>query len=157
MNIRPSSRYRVSDRTLLEADQPVRQIVVLVSRARRLAGCLIDLVVVTLIAAAFVFSIVEVFGYGSLDWIDSEAKDWAATTFSYLLYCFAMEVTIGRTLGKIMTGLTMVNEQGGSPALGQTLVRTLVRLVPFDPVSIFRASRRCWHDTLSGTCVIRSD
>ncbi len=71
-----------------------------------------------------------------------------------LLYYFLFEYfTKGKTLGKILTQTKAVTEEGENLTLGQALIRTLCRIIPFEPVSFFFRSRG-WHDIISRTIVI---
>lgn len=76
-----------------------------------------------------------------------------ATTYGYY---FALEASTRRTLGKFAVGTRVAREDGTAPSVAQIAGRSLARLIPFEPFSIFRASARCWHDTLSGTVVVRT-
>ncbi|MEQ1904426.1 MAG: RDD family protein [Pirellulaceae bacterium] len=73
-----------------------------------------------------------------------------------LVYYFVFEITTSRTLGKLITGTKVVNENGGTPTLGQILGRTFCRLIPFEAFSFFGTPPRGWHDSLSKTYVVKS-
>jgi uncharacterized RDD family membrane protein YckC len=85
-------------------------------------------------------------GYAMADIVFS----FIAGLFYYLLFEY---FTKGKTLGKILTRTRAVTEEGENLTFGQTLIRTLCRLIPFEPFSFFAASRG-WHDTISRTMVI---
>ena len=51
-----------------------------------------------------------------------------------LLYYVVLETTTGRSLGKFMTGIVVVNERGERPALVPVLIRTATRLLEVNPV-----------------------
>lgn len=79
-------------------------------------------------------------------------------------YYVVFETLFGRTLGKFITGLIVVNEQGSVPNLWQVVVRTATRLVEVNPVllggipaGIIADQSRCrqrWGDMLAHTYVI---
>jgi uncharacterized RDD family membrane protein YckC len=71
-------------------------------------------------------------------------------------YYFSMEASIGRTVGKLVTGTRVLREDGKPASTAQIAGRSAARLIPFDALSIFRSSARCWHDTLSKTVVVRA-
>ena len=73
-------------------------------------------------------------------------------TVFYILFEFFLE----RTPGKLLTGTRVVTETGGAPGLQQCVVRSVVRLVPFEPLSFFGAPPLGWHDRWSRTRVIRT-
>jgi uncharacterized RDD family membrane protein YckC len=68
------------------------------------------------------------------------------------LYYFIFEWTLGTSLGKLMLGYIVVDEFGNRPAVKQILLRSLSRLVPFEPFSCFKWLG--WHDSWSDTMVI---
>lgn len=75
--------------------------------------------------------------------------------FSFaMLYYLIFEVFFGRTIGKFITGSIVVNENGLKPGFGIICLRTLYRLIPFDPLSFLTMSGRIWHDSLSKTYVV---
>ncbi|MFT4153466.1 RDD family protein [Parafilimonas sp.] len=69
-----------------------------------------------------------------------------------LYYCVCEIVFKGRTIGKFITGTKAVNEDGTLIDANTALLRTLSRIVPFEPFSAF--SGRPWHDKWTHTYVI---
>ncbi len=59
----------------------------------------------------------------------------------------------GRTLGKMATGTVAVREDGSNLTFKDAFLRTLCRLIPFEPFSAF--GYRPWHDSLTRTMVIK--
>ncbi len=51
-----------------------------------------------------------------------------------LLYYFALEATIGRTVGKLLVGLRVVGRDGARPSVGAVGIRTVLRVVDWLPV-----------------------
>ena len=74
-----------------------------------------------------------------------------------LLFCYymAFEGFFSRTVGKFVTGSIVVNKSGFPPSFGQLLGRTLARFIPFEPFSFLGSGTRGWHDSLSGTYVVK--
>jgi uncharacterized RDD family membrane protein YckC len=84
--------------------------------------------------------------------------DFVQSIFVALAYYFLCEALFGRTLGKLLTGTRVVNEQGGIPTVPQLIGRTFARAIPLEAFS-FLGSRDGsgpvgWHDSLSKTRVI---
>lgn len=87
----------------------------------------------------------------------------AGWRFAYALstiggYYVVMEGLFGFTFGKLVTGTRVVDERGGRPGWRQVLARTLMRFVPFEPLSLFFAEDgkvRGWHDRVAKTWVVR--
>lgn len=73
----------------------------------------------------------------------------------YFIYYIALESATGQTLGKMITGTMVVDENGQKIDGGKAAVRTLCRIIPFEPFSFFGSSRRGWHDSISKTFVIK--
>lgn len=73
----------------------------------------------------------------------------------YLLYYVPQETLGGVTIGKLITRTRVVREDGSPITLRDSLVRTVVRLIPFEAFSFLSKSRpRGWHDSWSKTKVI---
>lgn len=73
-----------------------------------------------------------------------------------LAYYIPQEAAFGFTVGKLITGTRMVDEDGEKSNLIQVILRTLSRFIPFEPFSVlFIEAPRGWHDSLSGTYVVR--
>lgn len=75
----------------------------------------------------------------------------------FLFYYAVLESLFGTTVGKLLTGVRVVSEDGGEPSLAQILGRTFARMIPFEPFSLLGGQGRPvgWHDSLSRTRVIR--
>lgn len=75
-----------------------------------------------------------------------------------VLYYVPMEGMFGVTLGKLVTGTRVVDEQGRPPSWGQVLGRTFARFIPFEAFSVLFAREdrvSGWHDRLPKTLVVR--
>lgn len=75
---------------------------------------------------------------------------------SFVFYYFVMELVFGRTVGKIVTGTKVVRADGSRPSAGQIIGRTLSRIIPFEAFSFFSSPCVGWHDSLSGTRVVKT-
>ena len=124
-----------------------------VGRGRRLANYLIDLLA-QIVAVIAVFVVVGLIGgEESLVWIEA-VPDFVFGFLLSLAYYVPFEALTGRSVGKLITGTVVVNEDGHRPTLGQVFGRTFARIIPFEPFSFFRADARGWHDTMSKTYVV---
>lgn len=143
----------------------------LAGRWRRLAATLIDMVLVP--TAAILLMLVT----GVLE----HADDWTPQAMptgrmvllglaSYVLLNLYLLWTRGQTVGKALLGIAIIGTKSGErAALWRLVLRGLffptlylVVLVPYitlipliDQALIFRKDRRCVHDWLSGTAVVR--
>lgn len=74
-------------------------------------------------------------------------------SFATIYYLF-LESLFGRTIGKIVTGSVVVDENGLKPSFKIIFIRTLCRLIPFEALSFLSKSARFWHDYFSKTYVV---
>jgi uncharacterized RDD family membrane protein YckC len=75
-----------------------------------------------------------------------------------IAYYVALEGAFGISIGKLMTGTRVVDEQGNAPTLAQATVRSLSRFIPFEALSLAFSDddrARGWHDSLARTYVVR--
>ena len=78
------------------------------------------------------------------------------------LYYFLMEGLLGKTVGKLILGLRVVDIDGNKPTLGAIALRTACRFIPFEAFSFLFESgwehhtlRGNLHDKLSKTYVVK--
>ncbi len=72
-----------------------------------------------------------------------------------LFYYFVCEATTSRTLGKLITGTKVVDENGNLPSIPQIMGRTFCRLIPFNHFSFLGSGPRGWHDSIPKTYVVK--
>lgn len=73
---------------------------------------------------------------------------------TYFLFMFLMEgISKGRTLGKLISGSRAVKVDGSFITWKDAFLRTIIRFVPFEPLSILGGS--FWHDKWSHTRVAK--
>lgn len=72
------------------------------------------------------------------------------------LYYMAFEYGLnGKTLGKYLTRTRAISQDGTPMTFAQALSRSLIRMVPMEPLSFFMGnSLTGWHDNWSQTLVI---
>jgi uncharacterized RDD family membrane protein YckC len=83
-----------------------------------------------------------------------------------VVYFPMLETLYGRSLGKLLSGIVVVNEYGRLPRLDQSIVRTLLRIIEVNPfligglpagiVAMLTRSKQRLGDMLAGTYVIRT-
>ena len=80
--------------------------------------------------------------------------DRIVTAIFYAFIMFLTEYsTNGRSLGKLITGTMVVNEDGKLLTYNDFLKRNFSRIVPFDGLSFL--GERGWHDSWSDTLVVK--
>ena len=79
------------------------------------------------------------------------------------LYHIIFIAALGRTPGKMLLGLRVVDGQGGKPNFGQVLLRELIgKTIAAAPVflgllwALWDQEKRGWHDRIGGTRVVRN-
>ena len=70
----------------------------------------------------------------------------------FLSYYLVFEGLWARTPAKLILGTRVVTEEGDPPSFRTILIRSLCRMIPFEPFSFF--GERSWHDGISKTFVI---
>jgi uncharacterized RDD family membrane protein YckC len=71
-----------------------------------------------------------------------------------LCYYFSMEYFTGQTIGKVITKTKVVDFKNTKPSLLKILIRTILRLNPFDSYSYLFGTELGSHDSLSRTLII---
>lgn len=134
------------------------------TRARRFCGFVIDFIAIrVLIVGYFAFDAycrVRYFGESAasvradLEKLDASLLQYVYGYVFFFLYYFVSEGLFYRTLGKLVLGMRVMTTRGDKPGFKAMLIRTAVRLVPFEPFSNLTAGAG-WHDTNSSTTVVR--
>jgi uncharacterized RDD family membrane protein YckC len=132
----------------------------LASKGQRLLNFVIDLFIIYVIEISIGTTIILI---GDLTKSDT-ATNWVSSlsvveSFFFGLvilffYYLITEMYFSRTFGKYFTKTIVVKHEGSRPNMKSIIVRTLSRLIPFEPFS-FLTAERGWHDTLSVTYVVK--
>ena len=127
--------------------------VIAASTGRRFLNFVLDYIFVQ------VFVVVVGIGFLLIDKFETfeEIPDILLGIIMMTIYYVPMEFGFGKSIAKFITGTRVVTADGGSPSLGQIVGRTFARFIPFEPFSFFGGKGHPvgWHDSLSGTRVIR--
>jgi len=133
------------------------------SKGLRFANYILDVLV--FYALIFVFGLI----YGIMlvsrgEQIEDSALVQETGNAVLIQYLFAIVIVVGyytilegatkgRTIGKFITGTQAVREDGSNISWKDAFIRSLCRLVPFEPFSTFGVLP--WHDSWSKTIVIK--
>ena len=130
------------------------------STGQRFANYLIDTIAMYFFAygTAFLFGVV-MYAAGGID--DSGNPNSAFTgiimlimiCFAVFYYTFSEGVSNGRSLGKLITGTRVVKFDDTDITWKDAFLRSLCRLVPFEPFSALGGYP--WHDRWTNTKVIK--
>lgn len=113
-----------------------------VDKGTRLANFVIDFVF-----TGILFAFVVVF----IDPMPFEKLVFMGVLF---LYYFLCESVFGQTLGKLFTNTKVVDLTGHKPHVGRILLRSLLRLYPFDVMSYLLGPGQGAHDSISKTTLV---
>lgn len=132
-----------------------------VSRSTRFANLFIDMIVIQVLSyLAGVLIGIMAYSAGAFDNNnDLDGPGWDLLfTFSFVglwlgYFTFMEYGANGRTLGKIATGTQAIREDGEKLTFTNAFLRSLSRLIPFEPLS--GLGYRPWHDTITKTIVVK--
>jgi uncharacterized RDD family membrane protein YckC len=131
-----------------------RREIVPVGKGRRFATYLIDYVFINVLMFVVVFGVVIAFGPAGQEAVQNVNDILLAVPF-FLVYYIVFEGIWARTPAKFILGTVVVTADGAKPRIGKIFIRTLCRLIPFEPFSFFRErGERGWHDSIPDTWVV---
>jgi uncharacterized RDD family membrane protein YckC len=142
---------------------------VLASRGRRLAGAILD--VVALLFLLWLVSVVtpwNPFDSSDEDLLTPDLAIALGEFLAFLLLNAYLLATRGQTIGKALLQMRIVRPDGAPVSLGRMLglrygVASAFNIIPgvgmaftlIDSLLIFRSSKRCLHDDIADTVVIK--
>ncbi len=125
-------------------------------KSRRFTNLLIDTLAYYILVFALSF-LIGILGYLTqvdvLAFLDHPVGGWAFAIAIMLLYYAPMEYYTGRSLGKLLTKTYVVSMDGSKPTFKQIFLRSLARVIPFEPFSFLGKNSRGWHDKWTSTQV----
>ncbi len=127
-----------------------------VGKGTRFLNYLLDLVVIivlNMIVGLFLGILIGAFNPDLIYLFDSKAFNYLIGAIVIFTYFTIIEGTTGTSLGKLITGTKVVDEDGKRPTLNTVMIRSVSRLVPFDNFSFF--GDHGWHDKWSNTKVVK--
>lgn len=132
------------------------------SAGTRFANYIID-VIIFYVLAFIIGAVIGVAAVASRSSIDYDSSETAGAGAIFYLIAFAIMVgyyTIteaafkGRTIGKMITGTRAIMNDGSDITWKTAFLRSLSRLVPFEPFSAFGGYP--WHDQWTNTQVVKA-
>lgn len=146
--------------------QPLEEEIYLerISPGLRFVNYLIDIIAFYLLYFAIFFIIGIFISKGSVQYDEelstgnsfvlSDAFIYAVAFITFIGYYSLMEgFAKGRTLGKLITGSRVVMNDGTKVTIATAFVRSLCRIVPFEPFSALTGYP--WHDRWTNTQVVK--
>lgn len=127
----------------------------------RLANVIIDLLAIYIFAVILMVLVylLGVLGFEELGiWMHGfNDSDYNVLGLGIMMaYYMIMEIMTQRTFGKIITGTMVIAEDGSKASAKAIIGRSLCRLFSIEAISFLRAYPRGWHDSASGTYVVRA-
>ena len=123
------------------------------SKGKRFTNYIID----QILAILFMIAVFIIFIAAGLYDIEKE-QPLVDQLFALLVflsyYTFTEGFLNGKTVGKYITKTRAVNQDGSRPEFKAAFLRSLSRLVPFEPFSFLGDAKTGWHDRWTKTLVI---
>jgi uncharacterized RDD family membrane protein YckC len=133
----------------------------LASKGQRFLNFIIDMVIVYIIEITIGTTIIIIGdltnGHFLSDWVKTITKIegfFFGLIILFFYYGFT-EMYFSRTFAKYITKTVTVKKDGSKPNSRAFIIRTLCRLIPFEPFSFLGSNPRGWHDTISDTYVVK--
>lgn len=128
---------------------------------RRFMGFFADVVATAIAYYALLFAAFYLFSQYSKvpTWLFDGVVSKTIPVVLYLVLVGGMEaVAGGQSIGKLVAGTVVVDEEGNRASAGQIALRTLFRLVPGEALLVwFDHQKRAGHDRVSKTKVVRKN
>ncbi|HEY2344985.1 MAG TPA: RDD family protein [Xanthomonadaceae bacterium] len=147
-----SNPYRAPDNRVADAE-PTKDIIP-AERWRRFVNLMVDYVA-CLSLSSFMGTMIGLAGGGDAFFALGLAGRYLLFSLVIVSYCIVLEFTLGRTLGKFVTGTKIVDRDGRPISLKQAIFRTLSRFIPFEAFTFFGENGRGLHDKLPDTYVVK--
>ncbi len=139
----------------VEAQPPESIEVVPAGKGLRIANLFIDYIGLMILGLIIGLATYVLFEERGLAYLES-IPDLIYGAVLTLMYYVTLEATTGRTLGKLITGTRVVNEDGLPASLGQIVGRSFARMIPFEAFSFLIIDNgRGWHDSIPKTYVVK--
>lgn len=129
------------------------------SASERFVNSLIDVILSFVISITLSFTVLL-----KQESIAGKAHAWQGASFvvaglsvyflGQFVYYFLSELLWERTFGKSLTSTQVIARSGGKLSVGKLVIRTIVRVIPFDALPLLFKSRRTLHDIASGSLVV---
>ncbi|MFV8341846.1 RDD family protein [Flavobacterium sp. XS2P39] len=133
----------------------------LASKSQRLLNFSIDLLIIYFIEITIGTTIIIIGdltnSYGASNWVESLSliESFFFGLIVLFFYYGITEMYFSRTFAKYFTKTIVVKYDGSKPNMKSIVIRTVSRLIPFEPFSFLASDSRGWHDVLSVTYVVK--
>jgi uncharacterized RDD family membrane protein YckC len=127
------------------------------NHGKRIANYFIDVIATYL--AIFVVAVILIFATKNPNAFGLESDSTSTLRiigilFFLVFYAVVEGLSHGKSLGKLITGTRAVNLDGTPIGFTTAFVRSLIRLIPFEPFSALGSPSTPWHDKWTNTFVV---
>ena len=129
------------------------------SRIKRFMTWLIDVIlIVPLIGYALIYFMTNNYTKSENLFTVFYSSQLLLFIFLYIIYYTLFEKIFGKTIGKFIFRTKVIAKSNYKKAgFGKILGRTLIRMIPFEPLSFLGKNPLGWHDKWSNTIVVYSN
>lgn len=148
----PINPYAAPQSNTLVLDEPVQPVPA--SKITRLLNLIIDYLMQIILVVVFAMIVILIGGDEAMAKLE-KIPNMLLGFIAMFTYYLSMEATLGRTVGKLVTGTKVVNEDGQKASFLQVLGRTFARIIPFEAFTFLGSETRGWHDEMPKTYVVK--
>jgi uncharacterized RDD family membrane protein YckC len=148
----PFNPYQPPKAVVLDEPTPEAEEIEPAHKGRRFGTYVVDLICMLVMVFFLSLAAVVLFGEAAVEWIES-LPDIVFGVIVTLIYYLFFEGIWARTPGKWLFRTKVVSNYGLPPTFRAVLLRTVSRLIPFEPFSVLFGERG-WHDGIADTYVV---
>jgi uncharacterized RDD family membrane protein YckC len=145
-----------SDETI-SSKMPENELAILASRAQRFGTYILDYIFVILFSCIIGVMLGVFLGLTGIKLdLESKVTELIFGVIAVFIYYFFQEAFWGKTLGKLIIGTKILNNDYTKVSVKNAFARTICRFIPFEAFSFLGGDSKPqgWHDKLSNTIVV---
>lgn len=123
------------------------------TKEKRVIHLILDIFIGILVFSNLLFYLNQGFDKLGIFTIKSDHAPYIYAILIQCVYCTFYEVLLGSTPAKFLTETKVIAEDGSKLDFRKGMLRSLIRLIPFEPFS-FLFNDEGWHDKWSDTLVV---
>ena len=114
-------------------------------KGNRLGNFIIDILII-LVVYFLIALIITFFSFANFEFL---------FYIIFLSYYIILEYFFGKTIGKMSTKTIVLDIKNNKPSFWKIVIRTIFRIIPFDPFTFLFGNERGLHDIVSRTKVVQ--
>jgi len=130
------------------------------SKTKRLINFLVDSILILIIFLALLYLAARLILESGIPSYLEIGRSYSIEPFFLFImfsYYLIFEGIFETTPGKLITKTKIIKHNGEKVRFGDLILRTLIRIIPFDPFSFLTKDSYGWHDKLSKTRIINNN